>query len=129
MGGARREKKGRAQRRVSSPQNKQHAAQPANNAATQRNDVPKKRYGEWRKILALAPPPPDARGVTAAGGRAFAEAAHRFARCLALAAKADAHTAAALGLGDRGAYDAAARAAAARHADAAREVALLRVRP
>ncbi|KAI8463443.1 MAG: hypothetical protein J3K34DRAFT_526977 [Monoraphidium minutum] len=84
------------------------------------------RYGEWRKILKLEPPGPDARGVTTYGGTQFAEVVYRFARVLAMAARADAYTARALGVADAVAYDLAARGAEARRAEVVKEMKLLR---
>jgi hypothetical protein len=63
------------------------------------------RYGAWDKLLALPPPPKDARGVTALGGPQYAAVLYHAGRSLALAARAAAASQQLLGLEDVTAFD------------------------
>lgn len=68
-----------------------------------------RRYGEWPRLLAMPPPPKDARGVTSLGGRQFAAVVYHAGRTLALAARAQAAAAALLGVDDRTAFELASK--------------------
>lgn len=84
------------------------------------------RYGEWKKVLQVSPPLKDARDRTTHGGAQYSEVIYHTVRVLALAAKAEAYTVRTLSIGDRVAFDLAAKGADGRHADVQKELQLLR---
>ncbi|WIA40430.1 hypothetical protein OEZ86_013787 [Tetradesmus obliquus] len=79
------------------------------------------RYGAWDKLLAMQPPPRDARGVTALGGPQYAAVLYHAGRSLALAARAAAASQQLLGLEDVTAFDLARKSLSLREKEVAQE--------
>ncbi|KAF6261103.1 hypothetical protein COO60DRAFT_1699955 [Scenedesmus sp. NREL 46B-D3] len=79
------------------------------------------RYGQWDKLLALHPPPKDARGATALGGPQYAAVLYHAGRALALAARAQAASQQLLGLNDVTAFDLARKSVSLREKEVQHE--------